>query len=169
MDQHHVYHYLIALMLAAAIAGTVEGVRVVNERVGQVERTARTALLQTPKTAQRNLPGSWEPLPRDKLHALVVQLTGVEDKPSVTLFCADPSCAEIATDLNDALQLAGWPVVRFERRPVDSEADPGISVGPKSSSVAVALVDALQAQGLRASLTEIDGIDGVGIIIGQSH
>jgi hypothetical protein len=91
----------------------------------------------------------------------------------VILFCANATCQNLRTDIDDAMQIAFWQST-FEDRPVDSEAEKGISVGPPGKK-ALALAKAIEkTTGIPVTIVPIDKPDGspideIGVIIGKSE
>src|ERR1700722_14530796 len=70
---------------------------------------------------------AWATLGQDKSIALGEALGDKHGK--VTIYCASPDCRGLQLDLDDAFQIGNWDV-DFEDRPVESEADHGLFVGP---------------------------------------
>ncbi len=84
----------------------------------------------------------------------------------VKIFCASSACHKISLDLDDSLQIAGISS-DFEGDHVDSESDYGVFVGPPgddANKVAAAITGATH---IIPTIVPIDGIEGVGIIIGK--
>jgi hypothetical protein len=153
MDTHTKLHYAgIALALGLSSTALVHTPASVHDAaVHQVQKPSRF---------------DWASLGQDKTIALGEALKGVAPG-KVTIFCSQPHCHDLQLDLDDAMQLAGWQS-DFEGRYVDSEGDKGIFIGPpgpEAENLAAALA---KATGLQASIVPIDGIDGLGIIIGKT-
>jgi hypothetical protein len=108
----------------------------------------------------------WPSLGQDDTIALGETLKAVSPG-RVTLYCSAPSCHDLELDLDDAFQIAGWQS-EFETRFVDSEAAQGLSVGPPGHDAENLAAALFKATGLEATIVPIDGIDGVGIIIGKT-
>lgn len=130
---------------------------------GAVQSTIKPdlAAIHGPAKAGRH---DWKALGEDKTTALGDTLKAFKPE-KVTIYCAASSCHQLRADLDDAMQLAGWPS-EFEDRPVDSESDAGVFVGPPGDK-AEGLVAALAKIGIDTKIVPIEGIDGLGIIIGK--
>ena len=118
---------------------------------------------------QAAVPGrmDWASLGQDKTIALSDALKGVQPG-RVTLYCSASSCDGFEKDLDDAFQLAGWQS-DFETRFVDSENAKGLSVGPPGLDAENLAAALSKATGIEATIVPIDGIEGVGIIIGKAR
>lgn len=84
----------------------------------------------------------------------------------VTVFCRDATCHDLQLGLDDAFQVANWNE-SIETLPVDSEEDRGIFVGPPGPEADFVRAQLEKITGLNAKIVPIDGIEGVGIIIGK--
>lgn len=84
----------------------------------------------------------------------------------VTVFCRSPQCHDLELSLDDAFQIAEWHE-DLETLPVDSEESRGIFVGPPGPPAEFVAAELKQQTGLDAEIVPIDGIEGVGIIIGK--
>jgi hypothetical protein len=152
---HNVAHYVIggaALLLASTAVLKPAPAPVHEAAIHQVQKASRF---------------DWESLGQDKTIALGESLKGVAPG-KVTIYCSRPSCHDLQLDFDDAFQIAGWHS-DFESRYVDSEADNGVFVGPPGPDAEALAAALLRSTGLEATVVPIDGIDGVGIIIGNAH
>jgi hypothetical protein len=151
---HNIAHYVIggaALLLASYGALSPAPAPVHEAAIHQIQKPSRS---------------DWASLGQDKTEALGEALKGVKVQ-KVRIYCNRPSCHDLALDLDDAFQIAGWQS-DFEDRAVDSEDDRGLFVGPPGEA-AEALAAALEkSTGLQATVVPIDNIDGIGIIIGRT-
>jgi hypothetical protein len=95
--------------------------------------------------------------------------TALEHTPpgKATIFCAASSCHDLALDIDDAMQVAGWQS-NIEERPVDSESEDGISVGPPGTDAEAFAERLKEVTGIEPHIVAIDGVDGIGIIIGKT-
>jgi hypothetical protein len=152
---HNVAHYVIG-GVALVLAGTA----VLKPAPGLVHEAA---IHQVQKPSRMD----WANLGQDKTVALGEALKGV--KPGkVTLFCSAPSCHDFQADLDDAFQIAEWRS-DFETRFVDSEASAGLFVGPPGGDAENLVAALAKTTGIEATVVPIDGIEGVGIIIGKTN
>jgi hypothetical protein len=85
----------------------------------------------------------------------------------VTIFCRDATCHDLQLGLDDAFLVAEWRE-DLQTLPVDSEEDKGIFVGPPGDAAEFVAAELKQQTGLEASIVPIDGIEGLGIIIGKT-
>jgi hypothetical protein len=152
MDTHTKLHYAgIALALGLSSTALVHTPTPVHDvAVHEIQRPSRF---------------DWASLGQDKTIALGDALKSLGPH-KLTIFCSEPHCHDLQLDLDDATQLAGWES-QFEVRYVDSEGDKGISVGPPGPDAENLAAALAKATGLHAEIVPIDGLDGLGIIIGK--
>lgn len=84
----------------------------------------------------------------------------------VTLYCSSPGCHALRNDFDDAFQIAEWES-NFEDRPVDSESEVGLFVGPPGLEASELVLTIQKATGLTANVVETGGIEGLGLIFGK--
>lgn len=108
---------------------------------------------------------TWPALGQNKTIALGEAITGASPG-KVTIFCSSFECRDFRTDLDDAFQIANWKA-SFEDRPVDSESDVGIFVGPAGPDANKLAAAIFAATGVTVSIVPIEGVDGLGVIIGK--
>jgi hypothetical protein len=129
----------------------------------------RFALLQS--RLEQVAPGShrvprdaWPPLGQEKTIRVGEALKG---EATASILCGSPACADLAADIDDALQIAGWrgEVVRAPFIVGADEA--GILVGPPDREQAKALAAALGGVGLPARLEPLAGSADVVVLIGR--
>lgn len=152
---HNIAHYVIggaAIILAGAAVMKPAPAPIHEAAVHQVQKPSRM---------------DWASLGQDKTIALGDELKGVAPG-QVTLFCSAPFCHDFQADLDDAFQLAGWDS-QFETRFVDSEGERGLFVGPPGPDADNLAAAIASATGIIPSIVPIDGITGVGIIIGKAR
>jgi hypothetical protein len=157
LDIHHKVLYGAVATLTLGLVGT----SVHQER-------ALVATIKMIPSAGDVVPGrvsrhAWPALGQDATIKLGEALTSAPRVP-ITLYCSNLDCEQLMLDLDDAMQLAGLEA-HFERRPVDAESEPGIFVGGAWTEVFKKTL--AETTGLAVVITQIDGIDGVGIIIGR--
>jgi hypothetical protein len=154
LDKHHKINYAIGLV---ALAGSLHAASVAHKPVD--------VTIAPPAQEQKVGRHEWAPLGGDMTVKLGDALQGM--KPGkVTIYCANLHCKRLATDLDDAFQVGQWDS-QFEDRAVDSEEDDGLFVGPPGAE-AEHLADVIEeTTGLKAEVVPIDGIDGLGVIIGK--
>jgi hypothetical protein len=151
---HNVAHYVIggaALMLASYGTLTPASAPVHEAAIHQVQKPSRFDWASLGQEKTESLGGALKAIPPGK----------------VTIYCSAPSCHDLQLDLDDAFQLAGWSA-DFEGRYVDSEGEKGIFVGPPGPSAETLAAALAKTTGLEATIVQIDGIEGVGIIIGKT-
>jgi hypothetical protein len=149
---HNIAHYCIggaALLLAGSAILKPSPAPVHEAAIRQVQKPSRF---------------DWSSLGQDKTDALGEALKG---SGNVTIFCSQSSCHDLQLDLDDAFQIAGWKS-EFESRFVDSESERGIFVGPPGHDAEALAATLAQTTGLEATIAPIDGVEGVGIIIGKT-
>ena len=157
----HLMHYLIGFTALAA-----GGYAIAQPPVSVISSTGFGASAYgTP--VSRTSRFEWPSLGMDKTIALGDALTKLHTPAKVTLYCASETCQGLRADIDDALQIAGW-FSDFEDRPVDSEADRGICVGPPGVEAAHLAHALKEATGTEVTTCPIDGIMGLGVIIGKS-
>lgn len=158
---HHLVHYLIGF--TALALGTYA---IAQPPVSVVSSTGFGASAYgTP--VSRTSRFEWPSLGVGKTIALGDALTKLHPAGKVTLYCSSATCQSLRADIDDALQIAGW-YSDFEDRPVDSEADKGICVGPPGEDAARFAHALKEATGTEVTTCPIDGIVGLGVIIGKS-
>jgi hypothetical protein len=150
---HTVAHYVIG---GAALA--LAGFASVHTKAPEL---IPAAMHETVRASRFDWPG----LGQDKTIALG---DAMKDLPpgKVTIFCSRLSCHELRLDLDDAFQLAEW-TTEFEDGAVESEANTGLFVGPPGKGADVLAAALKVATGVEPKIVPIDGIEGVGIIIGK--
>ena len=151
---HNVAHYVIgASALALASYATVHA---------KQPQLIPAAVHQSVRAS----PFDWPGFGQDKTIALADAVRGLPPG-NATIFCSRLSCHELRLDINDAFRLAEWKT-EFEDGVVDAESDTGISVGPPGPGADVVAAALKVATGVKPNIVQIDGIDGVGIIIGKT-
>lgn len=157
---HHLNNYVIGgLALTLAAAGYYDADRALKHAVNLDSAVSHIA----PEVHSRL---SWPSLTQDQTIALGEALKRLSSSTSVTIYCASSNCAALRNDLDDAFQIAGWPST-FEDQFVDSEEDEGLFVGPVNSEAADLAGTITGATGIAVKPVGIDGIKGVGVIIGK--
>jgi len=155
LKKHHtVLHYIIggAALALAGYANISPAPRTIHE----------AAIHQLQKPSRHDWPG----LGQDKTIVLGDALRG-EHPGKVVIFCSEPSCRDLALDIDDAMQIAEWKS-DFEGRPVDSESDRGIFVGPPGADADKIASELRDVTGAKVNVVGIDNLDGgIGIIIGK--
>jgi hypothetical protein len=148
---HTIAHYIIG------------GLALAMSSYGLVHTPARV-ITQTHEIAHSSH-FAWPALGENKTIELGEALKKLPEQ-KVTLFCSGPSCQGLASDLDDALQIANWKS-DLEARFVDSEADKGIFIGPPGLGAEDFAKAISNATGVNVEIVPIDGIEGIGIIIGK--
>lgn len=153
MDIHTKLHYAgIALALGLSSTALLHKPAPVHEAaIHQLQKPSRF---------------DWPSLGQEKTEALGEALKGVSPE-KVTIYCPSPSCHDLQLDLDDAFQSAGWSA-EFEERFVDGESEHGIFVGPPGPGAEALAAALAKTTGVEATIVPIDGIEGVGIIIGKT-
>jgi hypothetical protein len=166
MDGHDLAHYGISAGLAIALLFSVQDERThINSAISHVAPTKHSRM-------------AWEPLTQDKTIALGEELKKSYRDLHVVLYCSNANCAELRTDFDDAIQIAGWAHTDFEDQFVDSEADVGLFVGPPSKAATDVANAIFKTTGINADIVDIDTLKappglavdtqlGVGIIFGK--
>lgn len=160
---HHLNHYimsgLLTVMVGALAFGSARNIREVSLRTSHLD----SAVSHIAPEKHSRL--SWPDLTQEQTIALGEALKG-KAPGTVVIYCASPNCSALRNDLDDAFQIADWKS-DFEDREVESEGDAGIFVGPPSPD-ADALSQAIKVvTGLGVGVVQIDGIQGLGVIIGK--
>jgi len=163
---HHAIHYIVGVSaLALGIHAFATPPVALVSATGFGASAYGTPALKTSRF-------EWPALGQDKTTSLGEAIKKLPEQ-KVMLFCSTISCQGLRTDIDDALQIAGW-ASDFEDRFVDSEADHGIFVGPPGEAAAkfaheLALVTGVDVK--TVNITKEDGspIDGLGVIIGKSE
>lgn len=162
---HTIMHYILG---AAALAGA--GAAYVHKPEVQLVPTAVTQQVTNIKVGHHD----WPSLGEDKTIALGEALNTIGNKmddgsrkKKVTLFCASTACQNIRNDIDDAFQIAWWER-DFEDRFVDSEGDVGLYVGPPGKDAEALAAAFKKNTGIEAVIVPIDGIKGLGVIMGKS-
>lgn len=163
MTHHDKIHYGLTGILALIVVALTTHAVNVDTKLRHIGAAMPHQTVGTPK-----LRIAWEGIGQEKTIALGEAVQKIQGVNKVMIFCPGLDCQSLASDIDDAMQIAGWSS-DFERRAVDSESDKGIFVGPKTNPQAQDLKRALEAAGLPVELTNIDGIDGLGIIIGKRY
>lgn len=109
----------------------------------------------------------WPSLGMDKTIALGEALKSLPEQ-KVTLFCGGLNCQNLRTDIDDALQIAGWSST-FEDRPVDSESETGVFVGPPGEAAGHLIQTLKIATGIDARPVDVGNVTGLAVIIGKSE
>lgn len=151
---HTVAHYVIggtALVLAASANISPSSAPVHESAVHNVMKPSRF---------------DWAALGQDKVIALGEALKGTAPG-KVKIFSATEESHELALDFDDAFQIAGWQD-EIEGRQVESENDYGIFVGPPGDAAEAFKAIIHKTTGIDPEIVPIDGIDGVGLIIGKT-
>lgn len=162
IDKHHIAHYAIAAVIAVGLVGAHE------EKINQSFVPTTEVREVTHVRASRF---DWPTLGEKKTIDLGESLSKIDPKKKhhVTLLCASSTCETFRTDLDDAFQIAWWES-DFEDRPVDSEGDHGLFVGPPGPEADKIATMLHEATGVPVALVPISDIEGeVGIIIGKSE
>lgn len=115
---------------------------------------------------QRASKFDWPALGQDKTIALGEALEGVRPA-KIMVYCQASTCHELALDLDDAFQIAGW-VDALESSQVESQEDQGIFVGPPGPEAENFVAILKKTTGIDAKIVGITGIEGIGIIIGKT-
>ena len=158
---HNIFHYVIgAVALAAGFYAIAQPPVSVISSTGFGASAYGTPVSRTSRF-------EWPSLGMDKTIALGDALTKLHTPSKATLYCSSQTCQTLRADIDDAMQIAGW-YADFEDRPVDSEADHGICVGPPGAEAAYLARELKVATGTEVTTCPIDGIEGLGIIIGKS-
>lgn len=152
---HHLMHYIIGCAaLAIAICSFL-----------QVQHEPKVTIVSGATQSEKVGRFDWPTLGQDKTITLgeAVQNSAVKD---VAIFCSSTSCHQLSLDMDDAMQIAGVSD-SFESDHVDSESGDGIFVGPPGADASL-VADAInKSMGVKVGIVPIDGINGVGIIIGK--
>lgn len=158
---HTVTHYALAAVLAGGLLAV------------HSEKPAPQLVPAAMHSSVKPDRHDWPVLGQEKTIALAeaIQARG-QATGLVTIFCASVSCHDFRTDLDDAFQLADWKT-EFEDRPVESEADHGLFVGPPGKAADDMVKELKHAAGIEATIvgiTDENGKDikGIGIIIGKA-
>lgn len=154
---HNLMHYLIG---AAAITLGVCSLTQAHH-ANRVTVVSQSGVVASEKISRFD----WPTLGQDATISLGEDLKDIGIK-KVTLYCAVSSCHQISLDIDDALQIANIESA-FESNHVDSESDEGIFVGPPGDAASTVATAIAKATGLSPVIVPIDGITGVGVIIGK--
>lgn len=165
MTLHNAANYALSSMAICVALGVGLGLGTAL-REEKTERVTQQASIDH-VAAHKGDKGSshaWPSLTEDQTIALSEGIKRL-DTPAkkMTLYCSSSSCEYIRNDFDDALQIAGW-VSDYEDRPVDSESDVGVFVGPPSDQAEKLRQTIESTTGIKAEMVDMEKF---GIIIGK--
>jgi hypothetical protein len=167
MDAHHVAHYSVAAALAAGVAFL--GWHWDKDARTQVNiaKPGGFGFAEVAKEAVVRVRGAWPGLGQDKTIKLGEALRAA-GPAKVVIFCPGDACKALMSDIDDALQIAGWTDEEETSPLAVGAGEPGLMVGPAGPK-ADALKAALERAGLgpvRVVPAKPDGAD-LDLIIGK--
>lgn len=154
---------LVISIIALVVAGAALKVSLDTDK----QTHAIKIMAASSPRAVEKVKGAWPGLGQEKTIAIGEALTGGEGS-KVIIYCASPDCRAMSDDLDDALQIAGWPS-EFERRAALGPSGAGLFIGPDGSQTRK-LRDAI-AKTLPGTPIEIVPIavegGGIGVMFGK--
>jgi hypothetical protein len=151
----------IAIMLSACLLGSMA----ISAELSLDHRPAVQPLIRQPKKEQASK-FAWPSLTQDQTVALGELLKRSLPGRVVVIWCPGIDCTALQSDFDDAFQIAGLKS-DFDRRPVESNDDTGLFVGPPGPD-AERLVRAIASTtGFHATVVEAPRDKPLALIIGK--
>jgi hypothetical protein len=142
MVKHHIIHAVVAAVMAGAGAGYA------------IHRAAETPPIVVHASHAKLHVADWPGLSDEESSRLVTLLKTLPVE-TISIFCADSACQDLAEDFSDVFEAAGWPE-GIEQPKIDTNV--GINIGPDVPA-AHSLAQAIE--------TATDGRMAVGFLKGK--